>query len=486
MQGIQGIQGVKGDKGDTGDTGATGPKGDTGDTGPAGDAATISVGTVSTVAYGSSATITNSGTSSAAIFDFEIPEGQPGASGSADYVSVVKHEVKAGEALTKGQAVYVSSADGTNMIVSKASNATETTSSKTMGLIETNLSLNNHGYVVVEGLLSGLDTSTATAGDPVWLGTNGNLIYGLANKPIAPAHLVFIGIVTKANGSTGEIFVKPQNGFELNEIHNILIGSNYSSTPADNDLLAYDNTSGLWKNQTASQAGFATVATSGSYNDLTNKPTIPTVNDSTITISAGTGLSGGGSFTLNQSETSTVTLNSTITQYSLPTASGSTLGGIKVGTGLAIDGSGVLSTSSDPTSPTFTNVTVSGYFYPQQINESFQTYSTSISSGATVALDCSAGNAWNITSTVSGNWTANLTNLGLSAGQVTNVTLLINQGATPYIANALQIGGTLQTINWQGGSTPTGNASKKDAIALSILCTASNTYTVLGQLVSFG
>ena len=56
-------------------------------------------------------------------------------------------------------------------------------------------------------------------------------------------------------------------------------------------------------------------AFSGDYNDLTNKPTIPTVNDASITIAAGTGLSGGGLFTTNQSGPSTITLNSTITQY---------------------------------------------------------------------------------------------------------------------------------------------------------------------------
>jgi len=98
--------------------------------------------------------------------------------------------------ITKGQAVYVSSADGTNMVVSLASNVSEPTSSKTMGLIIQNLATNVRGFVITEGLLAGLNTSSATAGDPVWLGTNGNLIYGLINKPAAPAHLVFIGIVT--------------------------------------------------------------------------------------------------------------------------------------------------------------------------------------------------------------------------------------------------------------------------------------------------
>lgn len=59
-------------KGATGATGATGAKGDTG------DAATIEVGSVTTVPYGQTANVTNSGTESAAIFDFQIPQGRPG------------------------------------------------------------------------------------------------------------------------------------------------------------------------------------------------------------------------------------------------------------------------------------------------------------------------------------------------------------------------------------------------------------------------
>ena len=64
------------------------------------------------------------------------------------YVSTVKHLVKAGVALTKGEAVYVTGStgnDGTNMIVGKASNAQESTSSKTLGLIATSLAVNGTG-----------------------------------------------------------------------------------------------------------------------------------------------------------------------------------------------------------------------------------------------------------------------------------------------------------------------------------------------------
>jgi hypothetical protein len=161
----------------------------------------------------------------------------------AGYTSTVKHEVKAGETLSKGMAVYVSSSDGTNMIVSKASNAAEATSSKTMGLLETALSTNGKGNVITEGLLAGLDTTGATnPGDPVWLGTGGNLLYGLANKPSAPNHLVFIGIVTRINANNGEIFVKVQNGFEMGELHNYA-----ESGVANNNVITWESSTSLYK-----------------------------------------------------------------------------------------------------------------------------------------------------------------------------------------------------------------------------------------------
>jgi len=59
-----------------GQTGATGSQG------PAGNAATIAVGTVTTLSPGASATVTNVGTSSAAVFDIGIPQGAVGSTGA--------------------------------------------------------------------------------------------------------------------------------------------------------------------------------------------------------------------------------------------------------------------------------------------------------------------------------------------------------------------------------------------------------------------
>lgn len=182
---------------------------------------------------------------------------------TVEYVSKVQHTVKAGVAISKGQAVYVTGADGTNMIVGLASNASEATSSKVIGLAVSNAAINDQIFVVTEGLIAGLNTSTATAGDPVWLGTNGNLIFGLLNKPVAPAHLVYIGVVTRVQQNNGEIFVNVQNGFELNEIHDALIVS-----PTAGQLLRRDSDN-LWKNWTpnyltAESDTLATVTARGS------------------------------------------------------------------------------------------------------------------------------------------------------------------------------------------------------------------------------
>lgn len=68
----------RGDKGEKGDTGAQGAKGDKGDKGDAGTAATITVGSTTTTNPGTNATVTNSGTTSAAVLNFGIPKGATG------------------------------------------------------------------------------------------------------------------------------------------------------------------------------------------------------------------------------------------------------------------------------------------------------------------------------------------------------------------------------------------------------------------------
>ena len=105
--------------------------------------------------------------------------------------------------------------------------------------------------------------------------------------------------------------------------------------------------------------------------------------------------------------------------------------------------------------------------------------------GATgvVTHDCDNGHIF-YHSSISADFTANFTNLGLSTNYGTTLTLVLAQGATAYIPSALQIAGSAQTINWQGGSAPAGTVNGVDAVSFTILRVSGN-YVVLGQLVDF-
>lgn len=58
--------------------GAQGEAGPQGETGPQGPAGTVKVGSVTSASYGTAPKVTNSGTSTAAVLDFVIPQGAPG------------------------------------------------------------------------------------------------------------------------------------------------------------------------------------------------------------------------------------------------------------------------------------------------------------------------------------------------------------------------------------------------------------------------
>lgn len=98
LQGIQGATGATGPQGERGPQGLQGerglqglqgPKGNDGAAGAAGAAATIKVGVVTTGAAGTAAKVTNSGTTSAAVLDFVIPQGPKGDKGEQGAGSIV-------------------------------------------------------------------------------------------------------------------------------------------------------------------------------------------------------------------------------------------------------------------------------------------------------------------------------------------------------------------------------------------------------------
>jgi hypothetical protein len=171
-------------------------------------------------------------------------------------VSRITEEVKnsTGSTIGKGKVVYISGATGDNALITLSDADSEATSSKTLGLTAASIADGATGMVVCEGLLSGVNTGSATAGQSVWLSsTAGEFVFNA--PPAKPAHSVYLGVVIRAHSVNGEILVKVQNGYELNELHDV-----NAPSPSDNNVLAWDSATSMWTNQTAAQAGLATAA----------------------------------------------------------------------------------------------------------------------------------------------------------------------------------------------------------------------------------
>jgi hypothetical protein len=119
------------------------------------------------------------------------------------------------------------------------------------------------------------------------------------------------------------------------------------------------------------------------------------------------------------------------------------------------------------------------------INQTEERYQTLNGAIGVVDHNCALGQIFNHIG-ITADFTANLTNLNLDTSYATNITLILNQGTTSYTPTALQIGGVAQIIYWQGNTLPPdGSPNKKEVVSFSIL-NDGGTYTVFGQLVSYG
>ena len=150
---------------------------------------------------------------------------------------------KTGAPVTEGTIVYLktTSSSGTYPEIVLATASTEVGSSKTIGAIYETTANDAVGYIVTSGEVDNLDTSMYAIGDRLWLSTTAGQVTTTA--PTAPNHAVFIGTVTRAQNGNGRILYAIQNGYELQELHNVSI----TSTPNDGDALVYDFATSLWK-----------------------------------------------------------------------------------------------------------------------------------------------------------------------------------------------------------------------------------------------
>ncbi len=161
-----------------------------------------------------------------------------------------------GSTLTKGQVVYPNGANGNIVTVALAQANNDANSARTFGLVSENILVNDEGWVQIEGYLNGVDTQSFTDGAQLYLSPTTAGTY-TQTKPSAPNHLVYVGVVAKAASGAGggSILIKVQNGYELEELHDVAI-----SSLANNNILQYESSTDLWKNRTIAAAGIMGLA----------------------------------------------------------------------------------------------------------------------------------------------------------------------------------------------------------------------------------
>jgi len=181
-----------------------------------------------------------------------------------------------GATLTKGTAVYISGATGQISTVSKAIATSDATSAQTLGLVTADIANNANGNVTLIGTINNLNTSAYSDGAQLYLSptTAGTLT---ATKPYAPNHLVYVAVVEHAHPTQGKLFVKVQNGYEMDELHDVS-----AQTPANNDGLFYNTTTSLWENKSIATAlGYTPYSAANPSGFISENQTITVSGDAT-------------------------------------------------------------------------------------------------------------------------------------------------------------------------------------------------------------
>lgn len=147
------------------------------------------------------------------------------------------------------QVVKVDGAQGNRLKIALAQANNDANSAETLGLVTETINNNQEGFITTSGLVRNINTTGSLQGE-TW--ADGDMLYlsgttagRLTNvKPSAPTHTVIMGYVVRAHGTQGQIYVKVDNGYELDELHNVAI-----SSPTNGQVLTYESATGLWKNQ---------------------------------------------------------------------------------------------------------------------------------------------------------------------------------------------------------------------------------------------
>jgi hypothetical protein len=387
--------------------------------------------------------------------------------GTQEYARVYNDS---GTTLTIGQVVYISGAQGNRVAVKLARADVEATSFGTIGVVSETIANGAEGFILVSGALYKLNTIGLVAGATVYLSpTTAGAV--TTTKPQAPDQLVVIGWVERVNATVGSIYVKIDNGYELDELHDVKI-----NTPTNGNTLIYNNTLGVWVNSDitastgisiANGAGSITVtnvgvtnATAGTGISISNPTGNITVTnsapDQTVVLTDGTGISTTGTYP-----------NFTITNTSPDQVVSLTNGG-----NIGISG----------TYPSFTltnNGVVSVTGTANEIDVSAPSGAITLSLPATINADLN-GNATTATTATSASTATTATNI--AGGSAGSIPYQLASGSTSLLASGtgVLIGGTTPSYTTTPTLTGTNFSSIPNSALQNDSITIGSTGVILG------
>jgi len=201
---------------------------------------------------------------------------------------------KAGEALSKGEVVYISGISGNTTVVSKA-DADDAAKMPAFGVVADDASLNASVSIYTFGRLSGLDTSSYSEGDELFVSTTAGALTSTAPTGES-SKLQKIAKVTRSDNSAGSIFI--MGAGRSNAVPNLDDGDIFIGNGSNQAVSAALNTSIVPESgnlyytdarvdSRLASGSLATISTSGNVTvggNLTVEGTTTTLNTATLDV----------------------------------------------------------------------------------------------------------------------------------------------------------------------------------------------------------
>ena len=169
--------------------------------------------------------------------------------------------VKAAEAISKGDVLYASGAVGNSGKIEASKYTANNTidENRVLGIAAEDISIGDFGFVYFLGSLRGITTDGSDVSE-TWV--DGTILYAspstagalTSTQPVAPNQDIPIAFVTSAHASNGALYIRAtQLGYHLGEIHDV-----YVPSPSDGEVLTWNNTNQRW--EAGAAGGVTTVA----------------------------------------------------------------------------------------------------------------------------------------------------------------------------------------------------------------------------------